>query len=205
MIIEIVGALLQVLIFSLIPLLTFIISKKTIKGFFGYIGLKKSTRKANLLAVAACLLFAAPPLLLTFVSENFRQIMVDPGSITGKFRQMGFGINSLVILLTIAIVKTSFAEEILFRGFIAKRLVSLAGYVKGNLIQAIIFGAIHSGLFALTTKNILFLVVIFVIPAVGAYVSVYLNEKVADGSIIPGWISHGLANVLAYSIVGFII
>ncbi|MEZ4990761.1 MAG: hypothetical protein R2824_10130 [Saprospiraceae bacterium] len=46
---------------------------------------------------------------------------------------------------------------------------------------------------------------IFIIPSIGAYVSVYLNKKMADGSIIPGWISHALANVLAYGIVGFII
>jgi hypothetical protein len=40
---------------------------------------------------------------------------------------------------------------------------------------------------------------------IGAYVSVYLNEKMGDGSIIPGWISHGLANVISYSVVGFLI
>jgi len=46
--------------------------------------------------------------------------------------------------------------------------------------------------------------VIFVVPAAGAYVSVYLNEKIAGGSIVPGWISHASANVLSYSIVGFL-
>ena len=32
-----------------------------------------------------------------------------------------------------------------------------------------------------------------------------INEKIANGSIIPGWISHGLANIIAYSVIGFLI
>jgi uncharacterized membrane protein (DUF485 family) len=83
--------------------------------------------------------------------------------------------------------------------------MSVLGYQKGNVLQAAIFGIIHTVLFAFITTNIIFLIVIFVIPSIGAYVSAYLNEKIAHGSIIPGWISHGLANILAYSIVGFVI
>jgi hypothetical protein len=33
----------------------------------------------------------------------------------------------------------------------------------------------------------------------------YLNEKKADGSIIPSWIAHGLANLITYITVAFII
>jgi uncharacterized protein len=205
MVSEFIGAILQILVFTSIPFFTYLIRKKTTKGFLDYIGLKRSTAKANVLAVFACLLFAAPMLVLTLVSNDFKNIMFDPDSLTGKFREMTFGLNSLLLLLVMAVFKTSFAEEILFRGFLAKRLISIAGFVKGNLLQAIIFGTIHAGLFAFTTSNPVFLFVIFLIPAIGAYVSVYLNEKIGNGSIIPGWISHGLANILAYGIVGFIL
>lgn len=205
MISEIIGTIFQISIFTSIPFLVYLIKRRTLKGFFDYIGLRKSTKKANIIAVVACILFAAPPLILTYTSAEFKEIMFDPNSVTGKFRQMGFGINSLTILLITAVFKTSFAEELFFRGFIAKRLISMVGFIKGNLIQAIIFGIIHAGLFALTTKNPVFLIVIFLIPSVGAYIAVILNEKVGNGSIIPGWISHGLANILAYCIVGFLI
>jgi membrane protease YdiL (CAAX protease family) len=205
MINEIIGTILQILVFALIPFLVYLIKKKTTIGFLDYIGLKKSTRKANYLAILACLLFAGPMLVLTFTSADFKEIMFDPHSMTGKFRQLGFGINSVSILILTAVFKTSFAEELFFRGFVAKRLISSIGYKKGNLLQAFIFGIIHAALFALTTSNAIFLLVIFLIPSIGAYVSVYLNEKLANGSIIPGWISHGLANLLAYSIVGFVI
>ncbi len=205
MINEIIGAVLQVGVFTLIPFLVFVIRKKTTKGFFEYIGIKKSTKRANYLAVLACLLFAGPILLLVFVNSEFKEIMFDPNSITGKFRAMGIGMQSVSILLIIALVKTALAEEILFRGFIAKRLISLLGFQKGNLLQAIIFGIIHTALFVFITSNFLFLILIFVLPSLGAYVSGYLNEKVGEGSIMPGWISHALANVLAYSVVGFLI
>ena len=205
MINETIVAILQILVFTLIPFLVFLIKNKSTNGFLDYIGLKKSTRKANYLAVFACLLFATPLLILTLTNADFKEIMVEPSSITGKFRQMGLGIESFSILIIIAIFKTSFAEEILFRGFIAKRLISNIGYQKGNLLQAAIFGVIHTALFALITSNVIFLIVIFIVPSIGAYVSAYLNEKIGNGSIIPGWISHGLANILAYGIVGFII
>jgi len=55
--------------------------------------------------------------------------------------------KSVLILLMIALLKTSFTEEILFRGFIAKRLVSVLGfqkrkftsssYIRCNLFRAI--------------------------------------------------------------------
>jgi membrane protease YdiL (CAAX protease family) len=202
---EIIGAILQILAFTLIPFLVYLIKKKKVKGFFEYIGLKRSTKKANLLAILACLLFAAPFLFLATFSMEIKEILFDPNSLTGKFRLMGFGMNSMTILLITAIFKTSFAEEILFRGFLAKRLISALGFVKGNVLQASIFGIIHTALFAFITNNPVFLLIIFLVPSIGAYVSVILNEKLGNGSIIPGWISHGLANVLAYTIVGYLL
>lgn len=205
MINEIISAIAQILVFTLIPCIVYLIKKKTTKGFWAYIGLKKSTPKANMLAVATSLLFAGSLLLLAVFSTEFRELVHAPTSVTGKFKAMGFSTSAVIILLIMAVFKTALAEEILFRGFIAKRLISVAGYQKGNIIQAVLFGIIHTAIFALVTKNILFLVIIFIVPTIGSYVSVYLNEKVANGSIIPGWISHALGNILSYGIIGFVI
>ena len=154
MINELIGTVLQILIFALIPFLVYLFQKKTAKGFFDDIGLKKSTKRANFLAIFACLLFAAPPLILTLVSNDFKAIMIDPNSLTGKIREMGMGVQTLFILLLMAMFKTSLAEEILFRGFLAKRLIRMAGFVKGNITQAVLFGMIHTVLFAFTTNNL---------------------------------------------------
>ena len=202
---ELINAVLQVLVFSLIPFVVYLITQKKAKGFLGYIGLKKSTTRANLLAILTSILFLIPAVGLTLFNDEFREVMMDPNTMTGKFRQMGFGINSVVILLAAAIFKTALAEEIFFRGFVAKRLMSWLGYQWGNIAQALIFGALHVLIFLAINSNLLFLVSIMVFATLGAYISAYLNEKLANGSIIPGWISHGLANVISYSVVGFLI
>lgn len=201
---EIIETIIQILLFTLIPFLVYVIRKKSGKGFLNYIGLKKSNSKANLLAILASLLLLVPMLLLTFTSDSFREIMFNPNSITGKLRAINLGANSIIILLIIAIFKTSLAEEILFRGFIAKRLINLLGFQKGNIIQAFIFGIVHVALFVMITTNIVILGVTFIFPTIVAYLFGYLNEKMANGSIIPGWIGHGLVNVITYVVVGFI-
>ena len=205
MINQLIGGVLQVLAFSLIPFLVYLIAKKKVKGFFGYIGLKKSTARANLFAVLNTLVFLAPTLTLAFFNEEFKQILTDPGTITGQFRVLGFSLPTVITLLIVALIKTSLSEEIFFRGFAAKRLIRWLGFRVGNLLQAVIFGAIHVLLFVSVTGNPLFLAFIFAFPALGAWISAYLNEKLAGGSIIPGWISHGLANMISYCVVGFLV
>ncbi|HMQ89028.1 MAG TPA: CPBP family intramembrane metalloprotease [Flavilitoribacter sp.] len=202
---ELIDSVLQVLAFSLIPFLVYLIAKKKVKGFFDYIGLKKSTARANVFAVLNTLVFLAPTLTLAFFNEAFKQILTDPGTITGQFRAMGFSIPTLIMILIVALAKTSLSEEIFFRGFVAKRLINWLGFSAGNILQAVIFGAIHLLLFVSVTSNPLFLAFIFGFPALGAWISAYLNEKLAGGSIIPGWISHGLANTISYCVVGFLI
>lgn len=202
---HLISALLQLVAFSLIPFLVFLIKKKTVKGFLDWIGLKKSTRKANSLALLVMLASATPLIALSWFNEDFWQIMTDPSSITGQFRAQGIGVNSVASLLIVALLKTSFTEEIFFRGFVAKRLIAITNFRIGNIIQAMIFGIIHTLIFLSITNNAFFLSIIFLFPAITSYFKVYLNEKLANGSIIPGWIAHASANVVAYSTIGFIL
>lgn len=199
------STLLQLLVFSLIPFVVFLISKRSVRGFWGYIGLQPSKREANLLAIATSLVFVAPALILCMVNEGFREIMTDPNSISGHFRELGFSLPVLIMIGLTAIFKTALAEEILFRGFLAKRLMAWLGYSWGNLVQALVFGGIHLALFAMISSNWFFLIFIFAFSGLGAYISAYLNEKRANGSIIPGWIAHALANLITYTVVAFFI
>ena len=203
MINTVISALMQVCIFTLIPLVVYLIKRKQFKGFFEYIGLKKSTRKANFLALLLMVLLASPILFLVLIDDNFKEILTNPESVSGSIRQMGFGAGAVATILVVAIIKTGLAEEILFRGFIAKRLIAVTNYKTGNWIQAILFGLIHTLLFYKITSNPLFLAIIFIIPTIGAYLKVHLNEKLANGSIIPGWIAHATANVISYSLIAF--
>jgi membrane protease YdiL (CAAX protease family) len=130
---------------------------------------------------------------------------MDPHSIAGQLRLRGVSFGSVAVLLTTALVKTALAEEILFRGFIAKRLIAAWGLVVGNVTQAVLFGALHVGLFWIFTNSPLVLGFVFLESVVGAALAGYLNECLAGGSIIPGWILHGMANVVSYSVIGFLL
>lgn len=201
---ELVSALLQVAVFTLIPFVVYLIRKKTAKGFFDDLGLKRSTRSANLLALLL-VLFAVPLFWLTFTNEVFRDIMTNPSSVSGRIREMGMGPAAFAVILIAAGFKTALSEEIFFRGFLAKRLIAMTNFRVGNLLQAAIFGIIHTALFMTLTGNPLILFAVFFFPAAGAYFQAYLNEKVANGSIIPGWITHATSNIVSYSLVAFIL
>jgi len=204
MINELISAILQILLFTSIPFFVYLIKTKSTKGFGEYIGLKKSSRKANLFALLIMILLVAPLLILVLANEEFKGVMTNSESVTGKIKQMGIGIEAVITILIAAILKTSLSEEIFFRGFLAKRLIAITNFQIGNIIQAIIFGIIHIFLFMSITENILFLVIIFVFPTVGAYLKTYINEKLGNGSIIPGWIAHGTENLVSYSFILFI-
>jgi uncharacterized protein len=202
---ELISAVLQVFVFTLIPFMVFIFKTRSVKGFLEYIGLKKSNRRANLLAVLITLILSMPILFLPFINHDFLVVMTNPESVSGKIRQMGLGVGAILTILIEAILKTSFAEEIFFRGFIAKRFIAITNFQLGNIIQAFIFGAIHTLLFVLITHNVFILTSIFIFTAVGAYFMTFINEKLANGSIIPGWIAHGSANVISFIFFAFII
>ena len=202
---EIFSTILQILLFTLIPFLVYLISKRSVKEFFIYIGFKPTTHKAYSLGFLLSLLLALPILALTLVNPEYKAIMIDPGSISGAIRNTGFSGEAIATILIVAIFKTSLAEEILFRGFIAKRLINITNFQIGNIIQAVLFGILHVFIFVSISKSILLLTLIFLFPAAFAYFIVYLNEKVGDGSIIPGWIAHGSANFISYNVVAFLI
>ena len=118
---------------------------------------------------------------------------------------MGLSPESLVILFIAAVFKTSFTEELFFRGFLAKRLIAWLGFGVGNFIQALIFGIIHVLIFLYMNAGIGFLIFMFLLSGLAGWLTAYINEKMANGSIIPGWIAHGLGNVLAYLTIGLLL
>lgn len=201
---EALNTLFQVLAFTLIPFVAFLIRKKTVKGFFNDLGLKAAPSKAILWGVISSSVILVPPILLAMIHPEILDAFHHPESMTGKFRAMGPTAPAIVILLLTAVLKTSLSEEIFFRGFVAKRLIALMGFQWGNILQAIIFGALHIVILLKISDSIQFIIMMFLLTTVAAWIMVYINEKLANGSILPGWIMHGLGNVVAYATLGFI-
>jgi CAAX protease family protein len=202
----IINSIAQVFLFTLIPLIVFLIKFKTYKGFFNYIGLYPAGQKSVVMAVIVSALFSLGVMLLVVMNASVREAMLAPNTVTGSLRGLQNISEKIAVLLIISCIRTAFAEEIFFRGFVAKRLITRLGFSTGNFIQALLFGLVHVALFmALTRADPFFLLISFLIPGIVGYLIGYINEKMANGSIIPGWIAHALGNIIANSVLVFLI
>jgi len=101
-------------------------------------------------------------------------------SATSQFA--GLGLGALPGALVFAFLQTGLSEEILFRGFLLKRLAVRFGFGAGNMVQSVIFGAIH-GLGFFTSVGWFWALLITLFTGISAWFMGYINEKKADGSI----------------------
>ncbi|HPZ63801.1 MAG TPA: CPBP family intramembrane metalloprotease, partial [Halanaerobiales bacterium] len=114
-----------------------------------------------------------------------------------NIRGKGLGISTLILILLKAVIQTSLSEEILFRGLIGKRLANKFGYLTGNIIQAILFGLPHGLPFIIIYKYYLVGITFIITSGIVGYLLFWLNEKNADGSLIPGTLIHIISNTSA--------
>jgi membrane protease YdiL (CAAX protease family) len=199
----IIPAILQVLVFTAIPFLVYLIVYRRAKGFFDYIGLLKPESRTMLYATLLSVAFVLPVLLPLFFSPNIREVVTAPNTVIGRLRSYGFSGATVVLLGLKALVQTSFSEEILFRGFVAKRLINWLGFMRGNLLQALLFGSVHLLLFIGQEFSFPLAIGIVLFSGLGGWISGFLNERVGNGSILPSWWMHGVANAIAYTILAF--
>ena len=99
-------------------------------------------------------------------------------------------------ILIYAILKTGLAEEIVFRGFLLKRISNKFGFAAGNLIQSLLFGIMH-GIFFFNTVGVAKAVLIILFTGTIGWVMGFINEKKAGGSILPSWFVHSSANIFS--------
>lgn len=110
-------------------------------------------------------------------------------------RFIGAGLLAVVPILLYAFIQTGLAEELFFRGFLAKRLCASFGFSRGNAIQAIVFGLLHVLLF-INYLPVSSLIAITVLSGINGWIMGWLNEQAAGGSVVPSWMLHSLANLL---------
>ncbi len=108
----------------------------------------------------------------------------------------GLGAAAIPAILIYAILNTALSEEILFRGFLLKRISNKIGFTVGNIIQATLFGLLHGVMFYSAVGIVKALIVIVFTGGIGWCMG-YTNEKTAGGSILPSWCIHALANVFS--------
>lgn len=167
-------------------------------GFFQSVGLTRVPIKVLGMGVAIGAIATA--LLLQFPSAL--ELARTPGSVAAGLRFDGSGATVAAILL-VALFKTSFSEELIFRGLIAKALIRRLGFGVGNALQAIAFGAVHILLVLIPGAQAAAVAMAVGFTAILGWINGWMNERLAGGSILPGWAAHGTANLLAYGAIAF--
>ena len=194
---RIISAFIQILFIILLPSIWWFVTVRGKVPFMEWIGLKAVKRdKVSYLItwiIGGFLLFTA---FSIFIFPLTRSIETATSAFSGM------GLKALPSILIYSFLQTSLPEELLFRGFLLKRLVNHMPFVFANTIQAIAFGLLHGVLFALVVSLEVTFFIIFFTGAIAVYLG-FVNEKKAGGSILTSWIIHALANILSGLVAAF--
>lgn len=180
----------ELLIFSLVPACWWLITARKQISFAQWIGLKAIPKKNRAKVwgwasvTSLCLLLLSIILLKNVGAAH---------TAVSDFANQGWRVLPAVLIY--AVLGTSLPEELLFRGFLLKRLATRFGFAIGNLIQALLFGLLHSVMF-INQLDLLSALGIGWFTLLIAWLMGFINEKSATGSIYPSWLIHALANFL---------
>ncbi len=204
---ESVSAAVQLFVVLFIAFAAWAIFGRKAAGFRRWIGLTAPTSRSMLVALAIFIMWLVVKGALFLWPEWTAGAAAD-NTVAGMLRAQGFSTETVAVIVVIAFVKTSLTEEIFFRGLIAKRLIAGFGFGIGNLVQALLFGAVHLLIFTIPGGPAFtypLAAAFLFIPAIGGWLMAYANEKTGNGSIAPGWIIHGMGNAVSYPILAFLL
>lgn len=188
---KLTNSIIQIIIFSIIPFLWWLITSRKKMNFFEWIGLKKVNNiKENKLFAWIFSVLVLFLIISVFILYSLKNVNVVSSEFTG------LGIKSLLSILIYAIFNTSLPEEILFRGFLLKRIGNKFGFIVSNGIQSLLFGCIH-GIMFFSAIGILKSMLIILFTGIIGWIMGYINEKKANGSILPSWFIHAVANIFS--------
>ncbi|AIZ36132.1 CPBP family intramembrane metalloprotease [Parvimonas micra] len=188
---KLTNSIIQIIIFSIIPFLWWLITSRKKMNFFEWIGLKKVNNiKENKLFAWIFSVLVLFLIISVFILYSLKNVNVASSEFTG------LGIKSLPSILIYAIFNTSLPEEILFRGFLLKRIGNKFGFIVSNGIQSLLFGCIH-GIMFFSAIGILKSMLIILFTGIIGWIMGYINEKKANGSILPSWFIHVVANIFS--------
>ena len=186
---KVMSSVLQIILFMIVPFIWWLVTARKKQKFMEWIGLKKieggtKTLMATLL-VAVAFLFAG--VLTLYAIGNVK-------TATSEFA--GLGGVAIPAIIIYAAFNTAFPEELLFRGFLLKRLENKLGFNIANAIQALLFGLLHGAIF-FSLVGVIKAILIIAFTGVIAWFMGYINEKYSNGSIIPSWIIHTISNLFS--------
>ena len=194
---RIMSAFIQILFIILLPYIWWFLTARGKVPFMEWIGLKAIKRVEDSYLIEWII---GGFLLFTIFSMFIFPLTRSIETATSAFSDMG--LKALPSILIYSFLQTSLPEELLFRGFLLKRLVNHMPFFFANTIQAIAFGLLHGILFvSLVSIEITLFITLFT-GVIAAYLG-FVNEKKAGGSIFTSWIIHALANIFSGIVAAF--
>ena len=205
---SVLTAIINLIVFSLIPLVWWLCRYRKKEGFFKWIGIYKPQLKCQwwLLLIFAVLYYFFYNFDFTqFVDANTLDYIENSSSVSVN-AFAGIGVAAIFPALIENFIANGVAEEILYRGFLCKRFCNKFGDVQGILFQAILFGLMHNAIYLLAglSVGIWYHTLTFVFTSTGALLLGWLNEKLFNGSIIPSIILHGAGNFITTMLIAFV-
>lgn len=204
---SITTTIVNLIVFSLLPIIWWFFRHRKEEGFFRWIGFFKPQLKSKwwvLLIFAILYYFFYNFDFTQFVSPETLEYIENSASVSANVFA-GIGVAAILPAFIENFIANGVAEEILYRGFLCKRLISKIGLVKGIILQAVLFGLMHNILYILAGLNVglWYHILTFIFTGMGALLLGWLNEKIFNGSIIPGILLHGAGNFIASLLVAF--
>lgn len=189
---SVISAFVQLALALAIPGIWWVVSARGSVGFAVWIGLRRPAWDTHWTRVTST--------VLVWVLIGGALVVLLQSQVPGASasRVAGLGVSGIVPVLFQSLVQTSLSEEIVFRGFLGKRFIARWGFALGNCAQAITFGILHVVVFVSFADPVP-LLLIGILTGANGWLMGWLNEKIAGGSILPGWALHASANLL----VGF--
>lgn len=195
---QLLSAALQLLLLTALPFLWYAATERRAAGFLQWIGLAP-TGPAPLKAMGGIFLGLTLAALLPYWYLYRTGSLTYSGFTVDAFRQTGWSMQTVLVILLWAVVQTSLSEEIFFRGFLCKRFAARWGWRAGCGVQAVLFGAVH--LPAVWGSGPVPAAVILLLTGGIGFAMGWLSLRRAAGSILYGWFIHGGVNILSTVLV----
>jgi membrane protease YdiL (CAAX protease family) len=200
-------ALIQVLAVMILSALVYLTRRFTFHSrnmsFAEYLGLRltKLDRTFFNILTAMVLLAVAMTALQFQLEDGWREFLRSDSSPYGKIIfQLGFGWQAMVAGFIYSFFAASMAEEILFRGLIAKSLISALGIYWGNILQALVFWLAHLVMIRIISHQWFSIIQLetFIVSFGSGLICGYVNYRSQRASIFPSWILHGATNMATF-------
>lgn len=201
LIIDSIGTIIaNMILFLIVPFLWWFIKHRKNISFVKWIGLKKPELKSKwwiiiIFIILYCFFYLFD--FTVFMDQKSLELLQTSESVSANIYD-GLGWIAIIPALLTTFIANGLCEEILFRGFICKRLCSKFGKITGVIIQGILFGLMHNMIYLLSGIDVSFQfhIVVFIFTGMGGFLLGMLNEKIYNGSIIPSVLLHGLGNFI---------